>query len=87
MATSWFKFTGTSGSNLIDPLNYTQIFSAPAFITGSITVAFIFATTQIINRTVRPVIPGSFSPTGSVTVAEILADVITATSSPNCYVS
>jgi len=89
MATSWFQFNspGQTPFPNTNPLSYTQYLSTPSRVTGSPTVAFIFATTQIINDVVRPVIPSSFSPTGSVTATEINAAVSTSHSSSNVYVS
>lgn len=88
MAVSWFKFNapGASPNPNINPLSYTQLSSPPTFVTGSPTVAFIFATTQIIGTTVRPIIP-LVSPTLSVTQGEIALAVANNLSSANCYVS
>ena len=87
MATSWFKFNkpGVTPLPNTNPLSYTQAFTAPPLTTGTQTVAFIFATTQIISGITRPVIPASVSPTGSVTAVEINADVLAQSSSANCY--
>jgi|GEM_PF-4538783 len=89
MATSWFQFNspGQTPFPNTNPLSYTQYLSVPPKVTGSPTVAYIFATVQIINDVVRPVIPASFSPTGSCTATEINAAVSTSHSSANCYVS
>lgn len=84
MAHSWFKYNCSCG-NPYSPLCYTQILTIPTFITGSPTVAYIFATIQIINGIIRPVIP-PFSTTGAVTIGEINTDIATNTSSANCYV-
>lgn len=87
MATSWFKFNGGSGVDPdLNPLNYTKLSTTPSYVSGSATVAFIFATTQIVSGVTRPYVP-AVSPTGSVTISEIRTAKATNTSSPNCYVS
>jgi len=88
MATSWFKFNppGVQPFPNTNPLSYTVISGTPGFVTGSSTVAFIFATTQVIGGIVRPIIPASSS-LGNVTTTEINTDVLQQQSSGNCYVS
>jgi hypothetical protein len=70
---------------VVNPLNFSMVSTAPTYTTGSNTLAFIYATVQLINGVQRPTIP-AFSPTGSVTSAEIHTAVSTGTSSANAYV-
>jgi len=88
MACAWFKFNppGVPPNPATNPLSYTIFLSTPRFVTGSPTVAYIYATIQIISGVQRPVIP-AVSPKGYVTVSEINTAILTQTSSVNCYVS
>lgn len=73
MALSWFRYNGPLNDSdpVVNPLNFTITSSMPPNPTapGSM-LAYIYATTQIVNGVQRPTIPTT-SPTGSVTVSEI----------------
>lgn len=86
MALAWFRYNGPVNDSdpVVNPLNFTLSGSTPPFTPGGNTLAYIFATLQIINGVQRPTIPTS-SPTGSVTVSEIHTALQTGTSSQNAY--
>jgi hypothetical protein len=82
MATSWFKFAtpGVAPNPNTNPLSYVQFLGVPTpNPVGGTRMDYIFATTQIINSTVRPVITG-------VLATEINTAVSHSTSSTNAYV-
>lgn len=68
MATSWFKYNGGSGTNPeLNPVNYTKIVST--FCADGNTVCAIFAVTQVLSGTDRPVIDANLSSDITVTLA------------------
>lgn len=82
MATSWFKFAtpGVAPSPNTNPLSYTQFLGVPSpNPIGGTKMDFIFASTQIINDVVRPVITGLLA-------TEINTAVANSRSSTNAYV-
>ncbi|SFD00449.1 hypothetical protein SAMN05518672_1011 [Chitinophaga sp. CF118] len=88
MATSWFIFVcpGVSPAPNHHPCSYVTFIGVPRTVTGSPTINFIFASTQILtcspggSGSVRPIITAALS-------AEINTAVATYNSSNNVYVA
>jgi hypothetical protein len=84
MAVSWFRYNGPTfdGDPVINPLNFTIFGGTPPQTTTGTSLAYIFATIQLISNVRRPII-SPVSPTGTATSTEIHGALTTGISTPN----